>query len=94
MTSEIKRILPLQAAKVSAVLYFIIGLVFGLPLTLIGMLGAPEGAEGPGPLFFLFLPFLYALMAFIFVPLFCWLYNLIVRWTGGIEVELDEKSQI
>ena len=96
MTTRIDRIAPLQAGKVAAVLYFIFGAVFSLPFALVFML-APAGpqADGsapPGPVFFLFMPFLYALAGFIFVPVMCWLYNLVARLVGGIEVQLAETG--
>jgi len=96
MNNQIIRVSPLQAAKVSAVLYFIMGVLFAVPMTLITMFaGAPEGAENSSGLslvFLVMLPFLYAVLAFIFVPFACWIYNIVAGWVGGIEITLGESN--
>ena len=93
MKNQIVRFSPLQTAKVMSVLYFFMGVVFAVPMTLMTMLGGqPEGAEQNSAfsiIFLVMLPFLYALMSFIFVPIACWVYNLSAKWVGGIEVSLE-----
>jgi hypothetical protein len=93
MSTQIKRIAPLQAGKVAAILYFIFGAVFAVPFILIfSLVPSQEGAETPGVAFFVFMPFLYALLGFIFVPIVCWLYNVVAGWVGGIEIQLLETG--
>lgn len=96
MVTRISRVSPFQAGKVSAVLYFIFGIVFSLPFAVIFALLPPahtaNGAAPPGPMMFLFFPFLYALAGLIFVPIMCWLYNLVAKLVGGIEIQLSETG--
>ncbi len=96
MNNQVIRISPLQAAKVSAVIYFIMGALFALPMALLTMFaGAPEGAEQSSSfnlIFIVMMPFAYALMGFILVPIGCWIYNLVAGWVGGIEITLKESN--
>jgi uncharacterized membrane protein len=85
------RVVPWQAGKVAAVMYFAIAVLFCVPMALISWL-IPRAPNQPGPVFFLMLPILYALAGLIFVPLTCWLYNKTVKFVGGIEVVVDAAS--
>ena len=86
MEHRISRIDPLQAGKVGAALYFIVGLVT-MPFALAGMLGTPSGL-----ILVVLLPLIYALLGFIFIPIVCWLYNHIANRIGGIEITLVDTS--
>lgn len=96
METEISRIAPFQAAKLAAVLYFIMGLVFAVPIMSLSLFfSPPEGAEqnnSMGIVFILILPFLYALMGFIFTPIMCWIYNLVAKYTGGLKFSLRDTQ--
>jgi hypothetical protein len=35
------------------------------------------------------MPVIYAVMGFVFGVLGAWVYNLIAKWIGGIEVEVE-----
>ena len=87
----INRIAPWQAAKVSALLYLGMGAIFAIPLGLVSWL-TPPSPNKQGPLFFVLLPFGYALLGLIITPLMCWLYNVAVKYVGGIEVTVDTDS--
>ena len=93
MTSRVQRIAPWQATKLFTLLYFIIGLVLMVPLVLF-VLAAPEaaGQEDITLGFVLIFPAMYALIALIFVPLGCLLYNLCARLVGGIDIVIDERT--
>jgi len=84
------RIDPLQAAKMAAVLYFLVGLLV-TPFLYYAYVISPEGL-GFGPGFVLSLPFLYAGIGFAFTALACGCYNLLARRMGGIEIELSDAS--
>lgn len=78
-----------------ALLYGVMGLIF-LPFIGLAMLGASQapGAQAAGFAAFglvmaLFAPVLYAAMGFVSGALGAVLYNFFVRWTGGIEVEVE-----
>ena len=92
MRQQISRLSIHQTAKVLAILYGMMGLVF-VPIFLAMSLMAPGGAEGPfgmgmGLGFALIFPVMYAVFGYVFVAIGCLLYNLVAGWVGGIEVEL------
>jgi hypothetical protein len=85
MVHSIRRIAPLQAAKVLSILYAVVGLLL-LPLFLVpAMMGTDTGFGIGGAVA---LPFLYAAMGFVTTLIGCALYNLVAGWMGGIEIEL------
>jgi len=90
MAQRLTRIDPLQAAKMAAVLYFLLALLV-TPLLYYAYVISPEGL-GFGPGFVLGLPFLYAGIGFAFTALACGCYNMLARRMGGIEIELSDAS--
>ena len=86
MIQRIVRIAPLQAGKVSAILYGMISLFFVPFLVLPGFLGSKNAMPVWVPL--LFIP-LYVIAGFLISVLMAWLYNLIAGWVGGIEITLQ-----
>ena len=91
MTKRLVRLSPWQTAKTLAAFYFAFALIIAVPLGLL-MSVAPEipGQERPGFVVILLLPFLYGIVGLIFVPLACWLYNVIAKMVGGIEMTLED----
>ena len=92
---RIKRIAPLQLGKMLAVLYGIMGLLF-IPFFLIMSAVAtqmpPEQRVGMmafGAGFALCMPVIYAALGFVFGALGALIYNLVAKWIGGIEVEVE-----
>jgi hypothetical protein len=90
MPQQIRRFGVVQTAKVVAVLYALMGLLFA-PLVLLTTLFTPR-ESGLGPGFALALPVLYGLVGFVFTAIACAIYNLVAGWVGGIEVELDDSQ--
>ena len=88
MPHRIRRFGVLQTAKVVAVLYALIGLVF-VPIFLVVSMFTPN-KEGPGTGFALLMPILYGLLGFVITAVSCAIYNFVAGLVGGIEVELDE----
>jgi hypothetical protein len=86
MTQQIVRIAPVQAGKVTAVLYGIMS-VFVVPFF---MLPSLLGARGAFPVWLalLFIP-LYVIAGFVMTVVMAWIYNLIVGLVGGIEITLQ-----
>jgi len=76
-----------QTAKVVAVLYALMGLVF-VPIFLVANRFSPN-QTGLGTGFVVAIPIIYGVLGFIFTALGCAIYNLVAGWVGGIEVELD-----
>ena len=87
MVRRVTRIAPWQAGKFFAVLYFIIGLIFGVFFALVAQFAPPEQA-GFGMGFAIAFPFLYALGALIFVPIACLIFNGVAKLVGGIDFEV------
>jgi hypothetical protein len=89
MIRRITRIAPWQAGKFFAALYFVLGLVFAVPFALVAVFSPPAAGQAPFGLgFAIALPFLYALGGLIFVPIACWIFNLVANVVGGLEVEV------
>lgn len=95
VTRKVKRIAPLQLGKMLAVLYGILGLLF-LPVSLLMSTVASQlpSGQNAGVLAFgigfgLFAPVFYAIMGFVFGFVGAFIYNLVAKWVGGIEVEVE-----
>ncbi len=89
MKKQITSISPLQAAKVSALLYFILTIPF-VVLMAIGFSMSPASNHFPIVMIFI-MPFAYAIAGFIFTILGAWIYNLVAKWVGGIEFTTSEN---
>lgn len=87
MIRRVTRVSIWQAAKFCAVLYFLMGLVFAIPLAVFSPVG-----EGFGFGFALALPFMYAIGALIFVPIGCLIFNFVAKLVGGLEFEVVEPA--
>jgi hypothetical protein len=91
MAKRITRVAPWQAAKTLAAVYFILGLLLAVPLALLTpAISAATGEPQPGRGFFFIMPIAYACAALIFVPIGCWIYNLVAARLGGIEVSVTD----
>lgn len=87
MAQRIRNIDPVQAAKVVAVLYLIVGMVL-IPIFLF-LAFMDSNAFGFGMGFAILIPVIYAIVGFISTIVVCALYNLVAGWVGGIEVEFE-----
>lgn len=85
MKRRITHVAPVQAAKMFAAFSFLATLPF-LLLTMIPMVAMPAEVQPYMTPYLLLVPFFYALVAFIFAVLAAWLYNLVARFVGGLEV--------
>ena len=93
----IKRIGPLSFAKLSAVLYAVMGLVVGGVFSLVGLAGGfaseTTGAAGVGAIVgvaaIVLFPIFYGLMGFVITLFAAWLYNFAADVVGGIEVDIQ-----
>ena len=101
MTRKLKRIAPLQLGIVAGVFYALFSLIL-VPIFLLMAIAsalAPhtEGSTatqsgigvGLGLVFAVLAPILYGVMGFIFGALAGLVYNLVAKWTGGIEFEVE-----
>jgi hypothetical protein len=93
----IKRIGPLSFAKLSAVLYAVMGLVVGGIFSLVGLAGGfaseTEGAAGLGAVIgvaaIVVFPVLYGVMGFVITLFSAWLYNFAADFVGGVEIDIQ-----
>jgi len=94
MATQIVTVNPLQAAKVIATMYFLLGLLLS-PFVFAAILMDPDTVVSAGTtlLVTLVLPFIYALVSFIFIPIICWVYNKVSERIGGLEITIRETSQ-
>src|SRR5438445_4322730 len=88
----------LSVAKIMGAIYAVIGLisyaVFCLKKKIGSMAGGhdnPLGAIG-GLIFGLFAPIFYGIMGFVFCAIGAFLYNVMAKWLGGIEVQVQPAS--
>jgi hypothetical protein len=88
MPQQIRRFGIGQTAKVVAVLYALMGLVF-VPVYLMIAMFSPKETAGFGTGFALAMPIFYGVAGFIFTAIGCAIYNLVAGWVGGVEVELE-----
>jgi Transmembrane domain of unknown function (DUF3566) len=104
MKRTVKRIAPLQAGKMMGLLYVCMGLIF-LPIFMLAAAagvfaqhaqGAQASSTAPGAVVAgimfgmgIFMPVIYGVMGFIFGVIGAAIYNLVARWIGGIEVEVE-----
>jgi len=100
MKRTLKRIEPISLAKISGLGYAAMGLLF-IPFMLMGPLVlamAPDTGQEEVPKglliaisigFSLAMPVMYGAMGFVIGLISGFVYNLISKWIGGIEVEVE-----
>jgi hypothetical protein len=86
-----------QTSKVVAIILFFSSLIFVIPFALMMKLAVGHNISGfpfGGGAFIVLLPVFYGIMGFIMTAIGCLIYNLVAKWTGGIELEFetDEES--
>jgi len=97
----IRKVGAMSLGKVLGVLYALLGLLVGAIVSLVSMVGAAiwtHGGESPGAFLGVFfgvaaivaLPLFYDAMGFIGGLISATLYNVVVGFTGGLELELTE----
>ena len=89
---RLTRVVPLRAGIVLGIFYGICGLIaasFLLVATLAGREGAILGVT-----FAVMLPIFYAVAGFIGCVIAAALYNLVAKWTGGLEFEVSDDAAI
>jgi hypothetical protein len=97
---KLKKIGALSLAKVQTIFMAVFGLFVGLFYAILGLLISnlsadvqqEAGLAGAGELFtpwaILIMPIMYAIIGFVLGLICAWLYNLVAKLVGGIELEL------
>ncbi|XHR28171.1 MAG: hypothetical protein ACFUZC_19865 [Chthoniobacteraceae bacterium] len=100
MKKRLARISPLQLGIVLAVLYGLLSLIVFVPMGLLfagrHTMGSVSSAPTAFPfsgLFLLGMPVLYAIMGFISGVIGAAVYNLVAKFTGGIEVTVTDAPE-
>jgi hypothetical protein len=88
MKKRLTYVSPLQLGIVLGALYGVISLLI-VPFLILAALFGPKGT-GFGIVFAIFLPVIYAVAGFIGGVISAFVYNLIAKWTGGIEFTTQE----
>ena len=89
MKIRIKKFAPLQTGKMLAAFYGLISLIVAPVLILVAIF-APGGNAIPLVLAIVF-PLLYIIFGFIVGVIGAFLYNLVSRWIGGVEMVFEEE---
>jgi hypothetical protein len=84
MKKRLTYVSPLQQGIVVGVLYAILSLI-AVPFLLIASL---MGHGGASAIFVIFIPIIYGILGFIGGIIAAFVYNLVAKWTGGIEFTL------
>ena len=93
----IRRIGPMSVARLSGMLYAVIGLVLGGIISLVAVSGGFASGTDDAALFggfigvaaVLLLPICYGLLGFVATLIAAWLYNVAAGVVGGIEVDIS-----
>ncbi len=91
MKKTITRIDPLSAAKVMALLYFIISIPLVAIMAIVSMFAPGQNHVG-GLLMIIILPVMYGVFGFIFTLIGAWLYNVIAKVVGGVQYTSAEAQ--
>lgn len=92
MKTRIRNLSPHQNGKVFAILMAVTSLVFAVPFMLIAGAMAPKGSGFPVFMVLLF-PILYLVFGYVSIAIGCWVYNVLARFTGGIEFEAQSVEE-
>jgi len=94
----IKSVGVLSVAKIMGAIYAVMGLIL-LPFFLLaGFIGSMAGEHGNplgaigGLVFGLFAPVFYGAIGFVFGAIGAFLYNVMAKWLGGIEVQVQSPA--
>jgi hypothetical protein len=90
MKKQLVRISLLQSSKIVTALYVIIGFFY----TLIGILMVIFGGQHLRTMgiIYILMPLILAILGFIFFIIFAALYNFLVKYLGGIEVQIKNMK--
>ena len=93
---RLKRIEPLSLGKLFGILYALMALIIGAFITVFSLVGiAVNSQAGLFGLIFgigaiILLPIFYGIAGFLIGLIGALLYNLVAKWTGGIELEFEK----
>ncbi len=86
MKKQVVRISVLQSSKIVTALYVIFGFIYSLIGILVLIFGG-QNLRTMG-IFYILMPIIMAILGFIFFIIFAAIYNFLVKYLGGIEVQI------
>jgi hypothetical protein len=96
---KVKKVGILSLANILGILYAILGFIFGVFASMISFLGIAFGEPEMGLFGALFgmgaiilLPIFYGAIGWIGGIVTAFLYNLITKWIGGLEIEVETEK--
>jgi hypothetical protein len=101
MQKRLTHIAPVKLGIVLAIVYGVMSLIIIVPIFLLYSLAGVANTAKIGPqglpaiftgVFLIFLPIIYAVIGFIGGVIAALIYNLVAKWTGGIEFTTEEAS--
>lgn len=97
MRNRLTRISPVRTAWTMTLVYLFLMVILWVIFGLLSLFAIDMQSQGLGPLPVVGLGFLglifYAVVSFVGGLIFAWIYNLIAKWTGGIEFDLNEVEE-
>lgn len=96
----LKSVGVMSVAKLMGLLYGCMGLIFAPFFLLIGLVGSFAGeAKTPfagifGVVFAVLMPVMYGAMGFVSGAIGALLYNVLAKWAGGFEFELEARTSL
>lgn len=93
----VKSVGVLSVAKIMGLIYGCMGLIFAPFILLMGLMGSALGQHNSplagifGVGFAVLMPVFYGVIGFIAGLIGALLYNLLARWVGGFELELEQR---
>ncbi|MFA8343174.1 MAG: hypothetical protein ACEPO8_09430 [Rhodothermaceae bacterium] len=96
---EIKRLDVSSIAKITAVLYFILGLVVMVPIIFLTLLtdrsiSFSSGSIGAMLAVIIIVPVLYSIIGTVFSAVITAMYNYFAKSFGGIKLQLDKVEEL
>ena len=98
MEKELRSLNGSQTAKITALVTFFFMLLFLVPVSLIFFIaaavsgGQKAAASALMGVIYLLMPLLYLVLVYLFMRLYCWLYNKVAAKFGGIRFTLADLS--
>jgi hypothetical protein len=94
----LKSVGVMSVAKLMGLLYGCMGLIFAPLFLMMGFVGSFAGSDkiplagAFGVVLAILMPLLYGAMGFVTGAISALLYNVLARWVGGFELELEPRA--
>lgn len=89
---RLTRVVPLMAGIVLGLLYGMAGLILA-PIFFVAV-SATRNGDTREAMFAVLMPFMYAISGFITGIIAAALYDLVAKWTGGLEFEVSDDRAV